>query len=178
MHETFHATLHETSRATSQETSRATSHPDQGALFPADEQPWLDARQREDLTFDHGIYWCDRADCHPEHHAGYPHPDHYRAECRSHPGLLSAGQLDYAGPPAVIEVYAARPFRYGQRAADQPADSLAETRLILAAVPLGDDQLPVRFSLPIAEARNLARHLHHLADLVDGYAPPWAPLVG
>ena len=153
------------------------SRPQQDALFPAGEHPWPDARHRDDLIYDHGIHWCDRASHHPEHHGGYPHPDHYRTECRSHPGLLPAGQLDHAGPPADIEIYAARPFRYGQRAG-QPAGDIVETRLILAAVPLDDGEPPLRFSLSITEARNLARHLHHLADLVDGYVPPWAPLAG
>jgi hypothetical protein len=153
------------------------ARPRQDALFPADERPWPDARHRGDLIFDHGIYWCDRADYHPENHSGYPHPDHYRTECRSHPGLFPVGQLDFAGSPADIEIYAARPFRYGQRT-DQPTGDLIETRLILAAVPLDDGEPPLRFSLPITEARNLARHLHHLADLVDGYVPPWAPLLG
>lgn len=153
------------------------SLPRQDALFPADEHPWPDARHRDDLIFDHGIYWCDRAGYHPEHHGGYPHPDHYRTECRSHPGLFPPGQLDHDGPSADIEVYAARPFRYGQQV-DHPAADLTETRLILAAIPHAVDQPLVRFSLPVTEARNLARHLHHLADLVDGYAPPGALLVG
>jgi hypothetical protein len=150
--------------------------PGQDALFPADERPWPTATDDhgQSRIYDHGIYWCDRADHHPDAHTGYPHPDHYRTECRSHPGLFSTGHLDHAGPPDDIEIYPARPFRYGQRA-DHPVGDLMETRLILAAVPLADGQCPVRFSLPITEARNLARHLHQVADVVDGYAPPWKP---
>jgi hypothetical protein len=151
-----------------------TIQPGQDVLFLADERPWPTATGQHGWgpVYDHGIYWCDRADYHPDAHAGYPHPDHYRTECRSHPGLFSTGRLDYAGEPADIEIYAARPFRYGQRADEQAGDP-TETRLILAAVPLDGDESPVRFSLPIAEARNLARHLHQVADVVDGYYPPW-----
>src|SRR5947208_2619739 len=96
--------------------------PGQDALFPADERPWppVTGELGSGRIYDHGIYWCDRRDYHPDAHAGYPHPDHYRTECRSHPGLFPPGRLDYAGPPAYIEIYAARPFRYGKRA-DQPA---------------------------------------------------------
>jgi len=165
----------ETFPGTFRVTFPETFHPGQAALFSADERPWPTAigEAGKGRIYDHGIYWCDRADYHPDAHGGYPHPDHYRTECRCHPGLFSTGQLDYAGPPADIEIYAARPFRYGQRA-DQPADDLTETRLILAAVPLTDEP-PVRFSLPITEARNLARHLQQVADVVDGYASPWSP---
>jgi hypothetical protein len=150
--------------------------PGQDVLFLADERPWptVTGEPGRGRIYDHGIYWCDRADYHPDAHAGYPHPDHYRTECRSHPGLFSTGQLDYAGPPADIEIYAVRPFRYGQPTHQLSAAGIGETRLVLAAVPLAEDEAPVGFSLPITEARNLARHLRQVADVVDGYASPWS----
>jgi hypothetical protein len=147
------------------------SQPQQDALFPADEHPWADARHRDDLIFDHGIHWCDRAGYHPEHHGGYPHLDHDRTECRSRPGLFPPGRLDLTGPPAEIEVYCARSFDYGNPRSQFAADVREQTRLVLAAYT--DDQPLVRFSLPITEARNLARYLDHLSDVVDGYVPAW-----
>jgi hypothetical protein len=153
-----------------------TIQPGQDVLFLADERPWPPATgdRGRGRVYDHGIYWCDRRDYHPDAHAGYPHLDHYRTECRSHPGLFSTGRLDYAGEPADVEVYAARPFRYGQPTDQPSAAGIGETRLVLAGVPLAEHEAPVRFSLPITEARNLARHLHHIADVVNGYTPPWA----
>jgi hypothetical protein len=83
-------------------------------------------------------------------------------ECRTAGTHLDGVRADLDGPAHGLEVYAARPFRYGQpRAGTTPPT----TRV----VPDFYDQATeytVRFSLPLGECLQLSRLLVRLTDHV------------
>jgi hypothetical protein len=127
----------------------------------------------QDRVYDHGAAWCDRRDQHPAAADDYPGPDHYQAECRTRGGHFHGGRLDTDGDPVIIEAYAARPFLFGQPRANPTTSWDGAIRLVLSAVPdHQSDAAAIRISLPATEARNLAYHLLHLADTVDGHIQP------
>lgn len=145
---------------------------------PGADLPWpaVTADNWQDQIYDHGTHWCDRRHLHPAPADGYPGPDHYPAECRTRGGHFHDGRLDTLGDPVIIEAYAARPFLFGQPRQDPTPWPGNGTRLVISAVPDHQpDTAAVRISLPITETRNLAHHLLHLADLIDGHTPPWPP---
>ena len=150
------------------------NHPNSAAEHGAD-LPWpaVTADNWHDRIYDHGTAWCDRRDQHPAPADGYPGPDHYPAECRTSGGQFRDGRLDTHGQPIIIEAYAARPFLFGQpRQHEQPWPD-HDTRLVISAVGEHEpDTAAVRLSVPITETRNLAYHLLHLADVIDGHIPP------
>jgi hypothetical protein len=148
-------------------------------LNPASERgaglPWptVTADNWHDRIYDHGAHWCNRRDQHPAPADGHPGPDHYRAECRTSGGQFRDGRLDTHGHPIVIEAYAARPFLFGQLRENPAAPQDGDARLVISAVAEREpDTAAVRISLPITETRNLAYHLLHLADVIDGHIPP------
>jgi hypothetical protein len=149
-------------------------------FVPTRARPWPDYDEIQGRLFDQGIYWCAQAKDHSQHRPDdYPGWEHHRTECRSYGGLFWDARIDATGPLAELEVYAARPFDFG-RASEQRQQwgGGSSTRLFISAVPDGQpEQQPFRVSLPIEHARRLARHLTHLADVVDGYTQPWGPTV-
>lgn len=123
--------------------------------------PWREVTSLDQI-FDHGAPWCINADGHPDY--DYPDPElHDPAfECRT-AGVAVEAMPDLAGPDHTIEVYVARPFRFGQPRGTNSVDPI---RLVLAVTD-GEGEIAARFSVALGDALRLARHVQRLIDVVD-----------
>ena len=123
--------------------------------------PWPEVTSVQQF-FDRGAPWCINADGHPE----YDYPDaelHVPAfECRTF-SLAVEAVPDLAGRGHTVEVYVARPFRFGQPRGASPT---GPPRLVLQVTDL-NGEIASRFSVSLGDALRLARHVERLSDLVD-----------
>lgn len=123
--------------------------------------PWPDVSSSEQI-FDHGAPWCINDDGHPDY--DYPDPEIHVPwlECRT-AGLSVDAVPDLAGTPYVMEVYIARPFRFGQM---RGTSDVEPARLVLEVTDEAGE-LSARFSLALGDALRIGRHIARLIDLVD-----------
>lgn len=128
---------------------------------PTARGPWPEVTS-VDQIFDHGAPWCVNADGHPDY--DYPDPElHVPAfECRTI-GLAFEAVPDLADAGHVIEIYVARPFRFGQPRATSQAHP---ARLVLEVTDAAGE-ITTRLSVTLGDALRLARHAVRLVDLVD-----------
>jgi hypothetical protein len=135
------------------------------ANWPGIRGPWPEVTGLDRL-FDHGAPWCANAAGHPDPEDGYPDPEIHRPfdECQSLILFVDNARADLAGPPYQLTLYGARPFRFGE-----PRDrrDIDRTRVMFDLADPADDAPPQRFSIPLAEALMLDRHLIHLVSLLS-----------
>lgn len=129
---------------------------------PSPRGPWPEAT--DDRVFDHGAPWCVNAAGHPGPDDDYP--DQHRhvpaGECRTRALFIDAFDA-LAGPGRDLEIYVARPFRFGEsREAARPTDA----RVVFATIDQVTDA-ERRVSISRGDALRLALHLIAAVRLVD-----------
>lgn len=132
---------------------------------PSTRGPWPEVTDVNQV-FDTGAWWCVNADGHPEY--DYPDPEiHVPAhECRS-VGLVLPARFDLSGRDRILDVYVARPYRFG---AQRTRDDYFGDRRVLLDVLDSQAEPETRLSLTLGDGLRLARHLARLIDVVD--VPP------
>jgi len=135
-----------------------TDHP----VPPLARGPWPEAT--DDRMFDHGASWCANAVGHPGPNDDYPDPQvHLPAdECRT-PARYVDARSGLAGATSDLAVYAARPFRFGERrsAVDPPP-----TRVVFEVYSEASDT-EFRFSVSIGDALRVAMSLMAIVRGID-----------
>jgi hypothetical protein len=87
-------------------------------------------------------------------------------ECRSAALVIDGARDGLTGSPREVELYAARPYRFGEPRGATVAD---QTRVVVDCINDLDDDT-TRVSLTLGDALRVAAHLTRLVTSVDG--PP------
>ena len=129
------------------------------------DRPWPEITE-PDRIYDFGAPWCINVAGHPDGYASYPDPQaHVPAdECQSRSIYLDDVNVDLTGAALGLQVYAARPYVFGQR---QTAGRRGPSRVVLDFYDLADDSATARFSITPAEALRLAAQLTRLVEMLD-----------
>jgi hypothetical protein len=126
---------------------------------------WTDITQR----FDHGASWCGNANGHPSAGRDYPHPIAHVPpfECRTAELAIEDARDGLTGDSRDLEIYAARPFRFGAPRTDTGPDA---PRIVFdhrdEAGGAGG-----QVSVSLGDALRIACHLHALVALIDRRPP-------
>ena len=130
--------------------------------------PWHEA-DGFDRIYDAGEAWCLNRGGHPTPDRDYP--DHHLHipfdECQSTPATFVDAREGLAGPARQLEIYAARPFRFGvlRTSEDQFANI---PRIVWDCFEDGSPDALHRLSLTVGEALRMARLLGQIVDQVAG----------
>jgi hypothetical protein len=120
---------------------------------PSASHPWPEVTDLSRL-YEHGAPWCVNAAGHPPREAGCPDPRIHVPpfECPS-PGLyIDDIAADLDDPAHGLEIYAARPFQFGQARAKEPTPT---TRVVFEYVDDKDESI-ARFSVSLGQSALLA----------------------
>jgi hypothetical protein len=129
---------------------------------PTSRGPWPEAD--EDRIFDAGAPWCINSAGHPGLDDDCPDPTRHvpADECRML-GLSVDAIEGLTGSARDLEVYAARPYLFGER---REPDRSRETRFVFESVD-PSTEAETRFSLSRGDALRLALHLVEVVRALD-----------
>ena len=141
------------------------SDPNDPSTWPTPRGPWPPVADPTRL-YDHGRQWCINRAAHPDENGGYPLAQGHVpwAECHSAHYFLDDVIHDLDGDPLGLSMYCATRFRFGEPRRSQPEP--AATRLVIETWSHGADSRSTRVSVPLGEALQLARIIHHLVDTI------------
>jgi hypothetical protein len=126
-----------------------TNPPHRPSRRPSDSHPWPEVTDLSRL-YDHGAQWCINAAGHPPREAGYPDPLIHVPpfECRTAGLYIDDVTEDLDSPAHGLEIYAARPFRFGEPRIARPAPS---TRIVFEYLDANDEPM-ARFSISLGQS--------------------------
>jgi hypothetical protein len=127
--------------------------------------PWPEVHGN-DRIFDHGAGWCTNAVGHPGFDVDYPDPIRHLPpyECRSS-GLFVDAADGLTGRACDVEVYAARPYQFGEL---RSAAGHASPRIVFDVAGAGSDNTG-RFSVSFGDALRIAVHVLSVVRRIDGW---------